>query len=148
MKNSGRLSSEKGSILTFGIGISILVMLLVSVSVNIASLWSTKVTLRSIADGAALAGAQAVDESKVYQFGAESSVHLSPSAARMRVAEYVLQPVVKNRVHGLEIVSMKVVGSRVNVVLACQPQLAFGYLLPVRVSKIQASAVARQEIVN
>ena len=117
MTNPSRARGDRGSVLTFGIGISIFMLLLVTVAINLASMWSTKVTLRTIADGAALAGAQAVDTSMVYKYGTVSSVRLSPNLARNRITAYVNQPIVNNRVIGLEISSIRVANNKVTLVL-------------------------------
>jgi len=137
-------NSERGSVLTFGIGLAILLLMLVTVSVNLASVWTTKVTLRTITDGAALSGAQGVDLSDVYKSGTRNSLQLSPKSARIRIDKYLNQPSVRKRVHGLQVVSITVAGDEVKVVLSCDPQLPFGYLLPAHVSRIQAMAVAKQ----
>jgi len=137
---------ERGSVLTFGIGLAILLLMLVTVSINIVSLWTTKVTLRTIADGAALSGAQAVDVTNVYEHGVQTIVRLSPRLSRIRVDKYLNQPAVQNRVHGLEVVTISVIGNQVNVIISCEPKLPFGYLLPTENSRIQAAATARQEV--
>ena len=144
MSDSTTDNSERGSVLTFGIGLAILLLMLVTVSVNLASVWTTKVTLRTITDGAALSGAQGVDLTDVYKSGTRNSLHLSPKSARIRIDKYLNQPSVRKRVHGLQIVSTTVAGDEVKVVLSCDPQLPFGYLLPAHVSRIQAMAVAKQ----
>jgi hypothetical protein len=144
MKTHCALKSDRGSVLTFGIGLAVLLLMLVTVSVNLASLWSTKVTLRTIADGAALSGAQGIDVTAIYKGGVQNSVRLSPKNARTRIDRYLDQPLVRRRVHGLQVVSVIVVGNRVRLVISCEPHLPFGYLLPARVSKIQAVATAKQ----
>jgi hypothetical protein len=146
MNTQSTLKSDRGSVLTFGIGLVVLLLMLVTVSVNLASLWTTKVTLRTIADGAALSGAQGIDVTSIYKSGAQNSVRLSPRNARTRINRYLDQPLVRKRVHGLQVVSVIVVGSRVRVVLSCEPHLPFGYLLPTHVSRIQAVATAKQLI--
>jgi len=138
--------NERGSVLTFGIGLAILILMLVTVSINLASLWTTKVTLRTIADGAALSGAQAVDVNDVYENGVQKSVRLSARLSRIRVDKYLNQPFVRNRVHGLEVVATEVVGDQVKVIVSCEPQLPFGYLLPTEISRVQAMAIAQQEL--
>jgi len=145
MKQSNISKSENGSVLTFGIGLAILLLMLVSVSVNLAALWITKATLRTIADGAALSGAQAVDVAGVYKHGVQGAVRLSPRLARFHVERYLDQTPVRKRVHGLRVVKITVAGDQVKVILACDPQLPFGYLLPTQISRIQAVAMARQE---
>ena len=144
MKTESALKSDRGSVLTFGIGLVVLLLMLVTVSANLASLWTTKVTLRTIADGAALSGAQGIDVTAIYKSGVQNSVRLSPRNARTRINRYLDQPLVRKRVHGLQVVSVIVVGSRVRVVLSCEPHLPFGYLLPTHVSRIQAVATAQQ----
>ena len=144
MNAQSTLKRDRGSVLTFGIGLVVLLLMLVTVSVNLASLWTTKVTLRTIADGAALSGAQGIDVTSIYKSGVQNSVRLSPRNARTRINRYLDQPLVRKRVHGLRVVSVIVVGSRVRVVLSCEPHLPFGYLLPTHVSRIQAVATAKQ----
>jgi hypothetical protein len=151
MNTQSTLKSDRGSVLTFGIGLVVLLLMLVTVSVNLASLWTTKVTLRTIADGAALSGAQGIDVTSIYKSGVQNSVRLSPRNARTRINRYLDQPLVRKRVHGLQVVSVIVVsvivvGSRVRVVLSCEPHLPFGYLLPTHVSRIHAVATAKQLI--
>jgi len=146
MKTKNAETGENGSVLTFGIGLAVLLLMLVTISVNLASLWTTKVTLRTIADGAALSGAQAIDVADVYKYGVQSTARLSPNLARTRVADYLNQPAVRNRVHALEVVTIHVSGTEVKVTISCEPQLPFNYLLPTHVSRIQAVASARQEL--
>lgn len=146
MKTHDKWGSDRGSVLTFGIGLSILLLMVITVSVNIASLWTTKVTLRTIADGAALSGAQAVDVSNIYRSGLTVPVRLSPSLARLKVEDYLRQPAVRSRVNSLRIVDTHVEGSQIKVVLSCEPNLPFGYLLPIQTSRIQVVAMARQQV--
>lgn len=144
MKVSDNWKSDRGSVLIFGIGLSILLLMLVTVSVNIVSIWSTKVTLRTIADAAALSGAQGVDVDAIYQSGFKSNIKLSPRLVHQRVSNYLNQPRVQNRLPGLRVLETQVHNNQVKVVLSCDSQMPFGYLLPQKPQRIQAVAIARQ----
>ena len=60
---------DEGSILLFGIGLSVAGLMIATVSINVASLWVTRNVLDGIADGAALSAAQAVNTDHLHRFG-------------------------------------------------------------------------------
>jgi hypothetical protein len=140
------LENDRGSLLTFGIGIAILVLMLVTVSVNIATLWTTKVTLSSVADGAALSGAQGIDINSIYQHGAHSPVVLSDSAVRFRVKKYLRLGQVKSQLSDLKLDSVTIRRDTVAVLLSCKPDIPFGYFLPAMPRRVKAIASAKQQI--
>ena len=66
MKLRNLVARDEGSILLFGIGLSVAGLMIATVSINVASLWVTRNTLDGIADGAALSAAQAVDTDAIF----------------------------------------------------------------------------------
>jgi len=134
---------DNGSVLTLGIGISIVVLMLTTMSLNVMTLWSTRTTLNKIADGAALSGAQAIDAERIYRTGQATQIFLNSQESRRRVIQYLNQPQVRKNVHGLKLVKLQVQGSAITVVVTSTPQLPFGYLLPKNLSSVKATASAQ-----
>ena len=137
------IKNERGSVLTFGILLALLLTTLSTVCIDVASLWTTKTTLNSVADAAALNAAGAVDVQNIYHTGSASSVRIDPIQARTRVLSYLRRSEVKNKVHNLRLLSVKVSQNKVQVIISCSPQLAFGYLLPNTTLSVKSRAVAR-----
>ena len=83
---------EEGTVLLLILGLVTLAALLVVVVTDVSALYLQRRTLIAAADGAALAGAQRVDEARVYREGLPRSgpVPLDPSAAREAAVAYVV----------------------------------------------------------
>jgi hypothetical protein len=124
------LRAEDGTILLFGIGLAVAGLMVLTASVNVAALWSTRNYLDGIADGAALAGAQAVDANSIYVNGLESKLVLSDPLARIRVEQYVIESGARKQVSNFKVKSVRVTGRSITVTVQAQPKLPFGYLLP------------------
>lgn len=123
-----KIKNEDGSVLVLGVGLSIVCVLIATVAINVSTLWLARTSLNSVADGAALAGAQAIDSASVYRDGLTGITHLSPSLARSKVRAYVSKPEVKLQVHGLKVRSVVVSGNSVQVTVSAIPAMPFGYL--------------------
>lgn len=82
------LRGDRGSVLPLVIGVVVIVVALVTVVTDISVLWLQRRSLQATVDGAALAGAQAVDLPTVYARGANGDLRLNPSAARAAVRSY------------------------------------------------------------
>jgi uncharacterized membrane protein len=80
---------DRGSVLPLVVGVVVLVIGLVTVVTDVSVLWLQRRSLQATVDGAALAGAQAVDLPKVYAGGANGDLALNPKAARAAVRSYV-----------------------------------------------------------
>ena len=82
---------DEGTVLLLIVGLVTLAALLVSVVTDASALYLERRRLMSAADGAALAGAQKVDEARVYSEGlpATGPVPLNPSAAERAAFEYL-----------------------------------------------------------
>lgn len=139
-------SDSPGSVMTLAIGLFVVVVSLCTLGADVSSLWVTRHGLDSVADGAALAAAQAVDAEVIYRHGLTSPVRLNPVLAKEKVTAYVTAANAKARFVGLRIRSVNVTNSRVHVELQCAPDLPFGYLVPSGGGVILASAEAELKL--
>ena len=80
--------ADEGSVLPLVIGVVVVVLMLVTVVTDVSVLWLQRRSLQSTVDGAALAGAQAVDLPTVYAGGARGDLVLDPRAARLAARAY------------------------------------------------------------
>lgn len=140
------MKQERGSVLTLGIGLFVIVVAICSIGADVCSVWVTRHGLDSVADGAALSAAQAVDEAYVYQHGLGTPVHLSQSLARKRVASYVVAAHVKSRFPGFRIRSVTVTSTRVEVEFQSLADVPFGYLMPAGATYVRAAASAKLDL--
>lgn len=81
--------SERGSVLLLGIGLLGCCLLAIAVVVDAGDLLRQRQALLAVADGASLAGAQAIDLDEYYRNGATSATRLDPPAVRAAVLGYV-----------------------------------------------------------
>ena len=84
-------ADDEGTVLLLIVGLVAVVGLLVAVVTDVTALYLQRRDLVSAADGAALAGAQAVDEETIYTQGLPTSgpLPLDEDAARAAVHEYL-----------------------------------------------------------
>lgn len=84
-------SGEEGTVLLLIIGLVVVAALLVAVVTDVSALYLKRQELIAAADGAALAGAQAVDEESIYRNGLPASgpVPLDQVAAEEAVQSYL-----------------------------------------------------------
>ena len=138
-----RIRDEQGSVMTLGIGLFVIVVGICSIGADVSSLWVTRHGLDSVADGAALSAAQAVDRKSVYQHGLKNPVVLNQALANKQVTDYVKSAGAKSRYSNFRIRSVKVTGSEVYVELQATADIPFGYLVPVGNNVILAAAQAK-----
>lgn len=84
-----RPHGEDGTVLVLVLGLFAVMLLLVGVVVNVSVVVLTKRSLASAADGAAVSGAQALDDAGFYADGLDGAVPLSTGAVQQRVASYL-----------------------------------------------------------
>lgn len=77
---------ERGSVTVMTIGFLVLIGLLLGVVVNATAAYLQRQELANLADGAALAAADGLDEAAFY---ADRRVELDPAASRALVADYL-----------------------------------------------------------
>jgi hypothetical protein len=107
--------TDEGSVLPLVIGVVVLVVSLVTVVTDASVLWLQRRSLQATVDGAALAGAQAVDLPKVYAGGARGDLALDPGAARAAVRAYVAAVPASRRLVSLRVTSVRVATATVTV---------------------------------
>jgi uncharacterized membrane protein len=131
------------------IGLVVVAALLVAVVTDVSALYLERRELVAAADGAALAGAQAVDEESVYQNGLPSSgpVPLDQVAAERAVREYLADV---GLVTGEFEVSISTSATTVSVQLATRLELPVASTVTAGASgtaAVSASAMARTAVI-
>ena len=135
-----RMRRDDGSVLPLVIGVVAIVLTLVTVVTDVSSLWLQRRALQSTVDGAALAGAQAVDLPSVYAGGAHGDLRLDPRAARAAVRTYVRG--VPTSLRSLRVASVVVTTTTVTVRTTAVARLPFLSLLTGRGVTVVAEASA------
>jgi hypothetical protein len=142
MKFAKRMSDEHGSVMVLGIGLSIAALMVITLAVNISSVWVARHSLDSVADGCALAAAQAVDVQAIYSDGVTSRIPLNQTLARQYVASYIAKGTVRTQFTNFTVRSVRVTQSQVRVEVQALAPMPFGYLMgrmrPVIVSAASA----------
>jgi hypothetical protein len=140
------VTQDKGSILLFGIGLSVAGLMIATVSINVASILVTRNVLDGIADGAALAAAQAVNTDAIYRDGLGTNLRLNENAARTKVNQYVATANVRTQVDQFSVRSVVVSGATVTVTVQATPRTAFGYLMPISTPVVVSAAKAINKV--
>jgi uncharacterized membrane protein len=109
------LRDDRGSVLPLVIGVVVIVVALVTVVTDVSVLWLQRRSLQATVDGAALAGAQAVDLPTVYAGGAHGDLRLNPSAARAAVRSYAAAVPSSKRLTTFRIARVTVTSATVTV---------------------------------
>jgi hypothetical protein len=140
-----RPRGDDGSVLPLVVGAVVVVLLLVGVVTDTSVLWLQRRALQSTVDGAALAGAQAVDLASVYAGGAHGDLTLAPAAVRRAVRRYLAATPSDDELPRFRLTSTTVDGPVVTVAASSTVTLPFTTLLTGRgvVVRADASAVLR-----
>ncbi len=83
------MNRERGQITVMAIGFFVLLGLLAVVVINSSAAFLQRQELDNLADGAALAAADALSDEQFYRRGADDEVELDPAEASRLVARYV-----------------------------------------------------------
>lgn len=137
-----RRRDDDGSVLPLVIGFVVVVLLLVGVVTDSSVLWLQRRALQSTVDGAALAGAQAVDLAAVYAGGARGDLPLAPAAVRRVVRRYLAATPSDDALPAFLLTSTTVEGSVVTVAARSTVSLPFTTLLTRRTVVVRADASA------
>jgi len=113
---------DDGTVMLLVLGLVVLAGLFVVVVVDASALFMARRDLLAAADGAALAGAQAVDEAAVYREGVHGSLPLDPRRVQLAVDDYLRFSGVSGSVDGLQ-VDVTTDGTTVRVELLAVVQL-------------------------
>jgi hypothetical protein len=117
-----RLRDERGSVLILGIGAVAVCLLALVVLVDASAAFLQRRTLVSLADAAALAGAQGIDLADYYANGASPATRLDPAVVPIRVRTFLAE---STPVEGLRLESLSTDGRTVRVVLSAPLRLPF-----------------------
>lgn len=124
------LKNDDGSIFLFGIGLGIVVLLVLTTAINIASLWVTRSKLDSIADAAALAATHAINTESIYLTGLSERIELDENLAKQKAFQYLSKVDAIAQLTDFKVNSITVNQNAVMVTLQSNADLPFGYLNP------------------
>jgi uncharacterized membrane protein len=141
--------SDEGTVLLLILGLVVVAALFVAVVTDISALYLERRELIAAADGAALAGAQAVDEESVYLDGLPASgpVPLDQEAAEQAARDYLAD---SGLLTGKLEVSISTSATTVSVVLATRLDLPVASTVTAGASgsaAVSASATARTAVI-
>ncbi len=119
------LAEDSGELVVLIIGYALVAAALVVVAVDVSALFLAQRGVAGLADGAAVAGAQAVDVDAVYAGGATGTLPLSATAARAAVAGYLGDPAVTTAYPQLQPAAVTSDGVTVDVRLRLDKPLPF-----------------------
>ena len=142
MKFCRSVKNEEGSVLVFGIGLGVIALLVLTTSVNIATLWVTKSKLNSVADSVAIAASHSIDIEKFYSTGVNQKVLLNQALAKSRAIRFLQKLAIESELDSFKLVDLTVEHNSVTVLISADPQLPFGYLVPSNKLEIQSRATA------
>jgi uncharacterized membrane protein len=137
------VTGTHGSVLPLIIGSVVVMTMLVTVVTDVSVLWLGRRSLQATVDGAALAGAQAVDLSAVYADQAVGDLALDPRAARTAVRSYTRGLPSAQRLPGFRVTGVTVAATSVQVRAAATLRLPFLSFLTGRGVPVVAEASAR-----
>jgi hypothetical protein len=95
------MRDESGQLSVMIIGFALVVVLAIAAITDASAAYLQHSGLDTVADGAALAGAEALNEELVYQQGLGQTPDLDPDLARERVRDYLRQTGAYERFPGL-----------------------------------------------
>ncbi len=138
------LRDDTGSVLLLGIGWLVACLLAAVVVIDVSAVAIERQQLQAAADGAALAGAQAIDQADYYAHGATDRTRLQPGAVRDRVLGHLQGSAAAAAMPGLSVRETWTDGAQVRVRLSRPLQLPIlPSLLEVSVPDAEVEAWAR-----
>jgi len=142
---------DDGSVLILILGLVVLAALFITVVIDVSTLYLERRSLISAADGAALAGAQAVDRATIYQEGLPDSgpLPLDADAAAVAAREYLVAHGIHQQFPNLT-VTIDTTGTTVDVRLSARVELPVTNAVTPSARDgvtVAASAIARTPIV-
>lgn len=133
--------SDEGSVLILGIGLVGVCLLSMAVVTDTTSAFLQRRSLYSLADAAALAGAQVIDLASYYANGAGAGTRLDSSAVARKARTFLLADGIQQEHPGLRIDAVTTDGITVQVDLSAPIRLPF--LGALRTDVIQVRSTAR-----
>ncbi len=144
-------TSDEGSVLLLILGLVVLAGLFVTVVIDVSALFLDRRDLIAAADGAALAGAQGIDESSVYRDGLpeSGSLILNRSRAELLVQSYLVDQGIIGTYDDLE-VDVDVTNTTVTVQLVAKVRLPIANVVTPGAGHgvtVDAQATARSAVI-
>ncbi len=133
-------TGDEGSVLILGIGLLGVCVMALAVVTDAGSAFLQRKNLYSVADAAALAGAQSIDPSSYYKQGATKATHLDPQAAIAKARNYLTKPEVIAAHPGLTIDSVTTDGVNIQVDLSIPIAVPFVKALHREPARVRATA--------
>ena len=97
----GEVRNQRGQMSVMIVGFALVIMLAIAAVTDASAAYLQHSGLATVADGAALAGAEALNEELVYQHGLGQTPDLVPDLARQRVRDYLRDTGAHERFPGL-----------------------------------------------
>lgn len=138
---------DRGSVLPLIIGSVVVMTLLVTVVTDVSVLWLARRSVQATVDGAALAGAQAVDLPTLYAEGADGDLALDSRDARAAVRAYVRALPSAQLPSGFRVSAVTATTTTVTVRAQATARLPFLSFLTGRGVPVVAEATARNSAV-
>ena len=138
---------DRGSVLQLIIGSVVVMTLLVTVVTDVSVLWLARRSVQATVDGAALAGAQAVDLPTLYAEGADGDLALDSRDARAAVRAYVRALPSAQLPSGFRVSAVTATTTTVTVRAQATARLPFLSFLTGRGVPVVAEATARNSAV-
>ena len=116
---------ERGSVLVLGVGLIVTCALAVALLTDVSSALLQRHRVQALADGAALAAAQAIDLTEYYAEGASDSTRLDPSRVGRVARDHLSRASAGEEIDGLVVNRIWSDGSQVLVALSAPLDLPF-----------------------
>jgi uncharacterized membrane protein len=130
---------DRGSVMLLGLGAIGVCLLAVVTGIDASAAFLQRRALVALADAAALAGAQALDEDAYYRQGASAATTLSPDGVRVRVREFLARPQLSD-IEGLVLDEVTSDGHNVMVSVSAPLSLPFLGSLATEPVRVQSHA--------
>ena len=131
---------DRGSVLLLGVGFVIVCLLAIAVVTDVSAAFLQRRSLMSLADAAAIAGAQAIDQGAYYANGASVGTRLNPGLVRSAAAAHLARTNAASSIPGLHIERISSDGVHVLVALSAPLRLPFFGPVQQELAHVEASA--------
>ncbi|MSO27681.1 MAG: hypothetical protein EXQ60_06430 [Candidatus Nanopelagicales bacterium] len=135
-----KVGDERGSVLLLGVGFVIVCLLAVAVITDASAAFLQRRSLMSMADAAAIAGAQAIDRDAYYANGASDGTRLNPGLVRAAVLAHLTRTNAAATISGLHVDGISSDGARVLVALSAPLRLPFFSSIHQELAQVEVSA--------
>ncbi|MDA3022126.1 MAG: pilus assembly protein TadG-related protein [Actinomycetota bacterium] len=134
------VGDERGSVLLLGVGFVIVCLLAIAVVTDVSAAFLQRRSLMSMADAAAIAGAQAIDQDAYYADGASIGTRLDPGLVRAAALGHLVRTNASTTIPGLQVNGISSDGVHVLVALSSPLRLPFFGSIYQELAKVEASA--------